>query len=30
MPKGIFTAPEGVAVIYLWIQILVLPLTELF
>ena len=30
MPKGIFTAAEGVVVIYLWIQILVLSLTGMF
>ena len=29
-PKGAFTAPEEVGVIYLWMQILVLPLTGLF
>lgn len=29
-PKGAFTAPEDVGVIYLWMQILVLPLTGLF
>ena len=30
MPKGVFTAADEVGVIYLWIQVLVLPVTGLF